>query len=467
LSSSRGIAEEVTSALSNLGGLRVLDRGSVNASVGSLQSARAIGAALRADALVDGDVQKAGDAIRVRVRLVDAASEESKWSQTYNHTSRDVFQVQSEVATRVAGLLRIQLAERESRSLRRPPTTNPEAYDAYLHARAMERSGGYGGLTLEGVDALIGVLTRAIELDSTFARAWAGLGEELVSSVFLFDADPARLERADSALRTALRLDSTVALAWKARGDLMWNAVRGWHFRESLGSVRLAIALQPSLMSAHASLGSLYFHYGFMPEARRSLESSLSLDPRDGCDDPTRCAGFSRPRVARVLWYEQKFDSALAVYESVPFLGGFAVEKAIVLAALGRAEEGLDVLDAHRMPQGDNADRIAARALMHAALRQERQALALVRTAIAAPNSRSHAHHAQFTIACVYARLGRKAEAVEWLRRTAEDGMPNSPLFRNDPNLRSLQGDPGYETLMAALERQFEANARVVRVPGE
>jgi tetratricopeptide (TPR) repeat protein len=220
-------------------------------------------------------------------------------------------------------------------------------------------------------------------------------------------------------------------------------------------------------MSAHASLGSLYFHYGFMPEARRSLESSLSLDPRDGCDDPTRCAGFSRPRVARVLWYEQKFDSALAVYESVPFLGGFAVEKAIVLAALGRASEGLAVLDSLRTSRGDNADGMAARALMHAALGQEPQALALVRTAIAAPNSRSHAHHAQFTIACVYARLGRKAEAVEWLRRTAEDGMPNSPLFRNDPNLRSLQGDPGYETLMAALERQFEANARVVRVPGE
>ncbi|MGH7709828.1 MAG: TPR end-of-group domain-containing protein, partial [Gemmatimonadaceae bacterium] len=68
-----------------------------------------------------------------------------------------------------------------------------------------------------------------------------------------------------------------------------------------------------------------------------------------------------------------------------------------------------------------------------------------------------------FSIACAYARLGRKADAVEWLRHAAENGMPNYPLFRNDPNLRSLQGDAAYESFMAGLQRQFEANQRVVR----
>ena len=57
---------------------------------------------------------------------------------------------------------------------------------------------------------------------------------------------------------------------------------------------------------------------------------------------------------------------------------------------------------------------------------------------------------------------GRTADAVEWLRKTADNGMPNYPLFRNDPNLRSLQGDAGYEALMGTLRRQFEANARLV-----
>ncbi|MGH7561837.1 MAG: TPR end-of-group domain-containing protein, partial [Gemmatimonadales bacterium] len=96
------------------------------------------------------------------------------------------------------------------------------------------------------------------------------------------------------------------------------------------------------------------------------------------------------------------------------------------------------------------------------ALGRSKEALAYLADAIARPQGRSHFHHAQFTIACAYARLGRKTDAVEWLRRTAGNGMPNYPLFRSDPNLRGLQGDPDYERFMTALERQFEANRRLV-----
>jgi hypothetical protein len=100
--------------------------------------------------------------------------------------------------------------------------------------------------------------------------------------------------------------------------------------------------------------------------------------------------------------------------------------------------------------------------LLYAAQGREKESLASLEASIARHGSRSHFHHAQFSIACAYARLGRKADAVEWLRRTAENGMPNYPLFRNDPNLRGLQGDPGYERFMATLERQFVAYGRLV-----
>jgi tetratricopeptide (TPR) repeat protein len=286
----------------------------------------------------------------------------------------------------------------------------------------------------------------------------------LISSVFLYDADPARLDEADRSIRRALALDSTLALAWAARSDLVWNAVRGWHFPQALADVRHAIALQPSLVRAHQNLSSLLFHYGFMEEAERELAVSLSLDPRDGCDDPTRCLGFSRPRVARVLWYRQRFDSALAVYNQIPFLGGFIWEKAVVLNALGRPVEGLAALDSARTSGNpESADREATRALLYATLGQKAEAEIHLAAATARPESASHFHHAQFTIACAYARLGKNAEAVEWLRRTEENGMPNYPLFRNDPNLVGLQGDAGYEALMTRLKQQHEEFARLVR----
>jgi eukaryotic-like serine/threonine-protein kinase len=457
-----GMTEEVASMLANLGGLRVLAQSSVTPLASGSRTPREIGIALRADALIDGDVQKAGDAVRVRVKLIDPATEESKWSQTYDHTASDILRIQSEVATKIASVLRIQLAARESRSLSRPPTTNPEAYDAYLRALAIQRA-GVPVVTLASARLVIAELNRAVQLDPDFAAAWALLAANLVSAVFLFDDDSRLLDRADSAVRRALGLDSTLAMAWKARHDLEWNAVRGWHFAEALADVRHALVLQPSLVAAHNAIGALYFHYGFMEEARRELEASLSLDPRDSCDDPTRCTGFSRPRIARVLWYRQQFDSALAVYDRIPFLGAFVWEKAIVLNGVGRPADGLALLDSARRPGvNEPSDREAVRGLLYAALGRPAEAVAHIKLATVHADSRSHFHHAQFTIACAYARMGRKADAVEWLRKTAENGMPNYPLFRNDPNLRVLQGDPGYEAFMTGLRQQFEANGRLV-----
>jgi serine/threonine-protein kinase len=461
-----GITEEVTSALANLGGLRVIDRSSVVPIAAAGRTAQAIGQSLGVDALVDGDVQKSGNAIRVGVKLIDPATGETRWSKRWDHTSEDVFKVQSEIASQVAAVLRIQLAERESRRLSRPPTTNPAAYDAYLRAKAMDREKGRPN-DLARADSILAVLRQAVALDSTFAPAWAQIAERLVETVFLFDAAPARLDEADRAIRTSLALDSTVALAWKARHDLAWNAVRGWHFGEALADVRHAIELQPSLVAAHNGLGSLYFHYGFLAEARQELEASLALDPRDGCDDVTRCTGFSKPRVARVLWYGQQFDSALAVYARLPFIGGFVWEHAVVLNAAGRPAEALALLDSAPR-RGDQAwnDRDAARALAYATLGREKEALEAIHQATTRATGRSHFHHAQFTIACAYARLGRAAEAVDWLRRTAENGMPNYPLFRNDPNLKNLQGDPAYEALMSKLEAQHQEYRRLVHSNG-
>ena len=460
-----GITEEVTSALANVRGLRVIDRASVGPYAAVATPARVMHDSLGVDAVLEGVVQKAGDSVRVLVRLIDANASSQAWSQQWNHSARDVFRVQSEVAAKVTGVLKIQLAERESRALARPPTLNPDAYDAYLRAQALSR-GASSGSGLKHSDSVSAELTRAVQLDTMFAAAWGRLASELLGSVFsYYEADTSRLSQASVAIRTALRIDSTTASAWLARSHLAWNAARGWQFAEALADARHALALKPSLIDAHNQLGQLYFHYGFTREARVELETSLSLDPRDSCDDLTTCVGFIRPRIARVLWYEQKFDSALAVFQHMPTIGGKVVEMAVVLSALGRPAEGLAALDSIP-PTGDNesVDRVAARALLYAAMGREKESLASIASAKAQPgNSRSHFHHAQFTIACAYARLGRKADAVEWLRRTAENGSPNYPLFRNDPNLRSLQGDPGYEGLMAGLEREFQRYGQLVR----
>jgi len=156
----------------------------------------------------------------------------------------------------------------------------------------------------------------------------------------------------------------------------------------------------------------------------------------------------------------------VALYQKIPFVGGFVWEYAVTLNGAGRSADALALLDS-APKAGEQAwnDREAARALILATMGREQDALDALAKTSATRTSRSHFHHAQFTIACAYARLGRKKEAVEWLTQAAENGLPNFPLFRNDPNLASLRGDPGYEALMARLEQQFTEYRRLVGKP--
>ena len=453
-----GLSEEVNATLSNLAGLQVIAPGSVLPYRGTTKPPAEIAAELRVDALLDATVFKAGDSLRINVRLIDPRSQAASWNQQYTRTIRNVLAVQGDVATQVARVLRIQLATTEARSLARPPTTNPDAYDHFL------RGLSYGEGRVE-IDSAISEYEHAVALDSSFAAAWGLIAKGYLTLSFSFEEDRRWLDRAEAAINRALAVDSATAEAWLARGDLEWNAVGGWHFEESLAAITRALRIRPSYAVAHASLGSLLFHYGFLEEARGEFRRSLSLDPRDRCR--SACPGFSTGRLARVLWYEQRFDSALAAFRDLQVLAGWATEEAIVLGDLGRPAEGLALLDSTRTGEAGlspaaDADHLSARALLFAMQGKSADALESIRRAITRANARSHFHHAQFSIACAYARLGRKAESMEWLRKTAENGMPNYPLFRNDPNLKSLQGDPEYERLLASLQADWTRRRQLV-----
>jgi serine/threonine protein kinase len=453
-----GLSEEVNATLSNLGGLQVIAPTSVMPYRGTTKTPAEIAGELGVDALLEATVFKAGDSVRINVRLIDPRSQAVSWNQQYTRTMRNVLAVQGDVATQVARVLRVQLASTEARSLARPPTTNPDAYDHYL--RGLSHGEGRAA-----TDSAISEYERAAALDPSFAAAWGLIARGYLTLSFNFEEDRRWLDRAEAAINRALAVDSATAEAWLAKGDLEWNAVGGWHFEESLAAVRRALRIRPSYADAHASLGSLLFHYGFHEEARAEFRWSLSLDPRDKCRPA--CPGFSTGRLARVLWYEQKFDSALAAFRALPVLAGWATEDAVVLGDLGRPAEGLALLDSTRpgesgISPASNADQLSARALLLAMQGRSADALESIRLAITRASTRSHFHHAQFSIACAYARLGRKAEAVEWLRKTAENGMPNYPLFRNDPNFKALQGDAEYERLLASLQADWIRRRQLV-----
>ena len=141
--------------------------------------------------ILEGSVQKNGDAVRVNVQLIKAANDSHLWADTYDRKLTDIFGVESEIAKGIAEALQAKLTGREEQALAVKPTNNPEAYDAYLRGLAFE---------LRDPDRASGFYERAVQLDPKFALAWARLSR-IDALLYFFHHDPSTAARGDAAKR--------------------------------------------------------------------------------------------------------------------------------------------------------------------------------------------------------------------------------------------------------------------------
>jgi tetratricopeptide (TPR) repeat protein len=369
----------------------------------------------------------------------------------YDEPLLDLFDIQRDVALKVADALHVRLRPAESRQVAKRPTGNLEAYAYYLRGEVLFHGARHVGKLDVLIDSVITLQRRAIALDSTFALARAALAYAYAHKQFSFDPDPSLGTLAAAEIDRALALDSTLAEAYVARGNLLGNRESGWRYEEALRSFRRALALKPNLAEAHGSLGALLFHNGLLDEALRELHVGVALDPTGPA---------APPRIARVLWYRQRFDSSLALFERGQ---GFPFEHALVLGYLGRSAEGLALLDRTGRGPGGNGDYQASRAALLARLGRHAEAEAQIRRAVELGERTSHFHHSAFSIATAYALMGEPAEALRWLQRTADDGMPAYELFAGDPSFDGMRRDPRFVRFMAQQRARWERFRAVAR----
>jgi len=166
-----GLAEEILNALSQVDGLRVAARSSSFSFKGQSAELSEIGSKLNVNTVLDGSVRRAGNRMRVTVRLVDVSNGFQIWSERYDREMVDIFDVQDEIARSIADKLKVTLAADQTARLVKRPTTNIEAYDLYLRGRALLLKRGRH--VIESTECL----QQAVDLDPQFAVAWAGLAE--------------------------------------------------------------------------------------------------------------------------------------------------------------------------------------------------------------------------------------------------------------------------------------------------
>ena len=267
-----GMTEELITSLSGVRQLTVIARTSVMGYKGTTKKAKEIARELGVGSLLEGSVRKAGHRVRVTVQLIDTATEGHLWAQNYDRQLEDVFAIQSEIAEKVAGELRIKLVGEERRVIEKKSTENTEAYTLYLRGKQL-----FGDGSEPSYRQAIVLFEQAISLDPNFARAYAGVAQCYVLLVNEgYEPDEKVIPKVELAVKKAVQLDPQLAEAHAIYAILKFflDDIPGCE-----AEARMALEFNPSLPEAHFILSSVEFVKGDLENGIKHSEACYRLSP--------------------------------------------------------------------------------------------------------------------------------------------------------------------------------------------
>src|SRR5262249_7063545 len=269
-----GIQDEILVRLAKIGALKVISRTSTHQYQSKPGNLPEIGRQLGVANVLEGSVQRAGNAVHINVQLIKAATDEHLWAESYNRKLDDIFEVEGEVATAIAEALNAKVTGNEREAITAKPTNNPEAYDAYLRGVALYRKGA----SPEGYRSAQQFLEQAVQLDPGFATAWALLARVDALQFFSgYDVTEARRSATRSALHAALRLQPRLAEVQLAQGYYQYWVERDYNaatrrFQELLGK-------WPNNSEILEALGLILRRQGRWDQSKTYLDRAIVLDP--------------------------------------------------------------------------------------------------------------------------------------------------------------------------------------------
>jgi serine/threonine-protein kinase len=272
-----GVTEEILNALAQIPKLRVAGRSSAFSFKGKNEDLRSVGAKLNVATILEGTIRRAGTRLRVTAQLSKASDGYQLWSERYDRVAEDVFAVQDEIASAIAGRLRLTLAASDSPKAAKPPTQNLAAYELYLKGRALLYKRG------RSIPQALECFQQAVAIDPNYAQAWAGVADGYTTSGYSgFAPGHAVMPKALAAARRALELDPDLAEAHNALAcaALLWE--RDYALAER--AFKRAIDLNPGYMQARAWYALFFVHWAAdrFDEAYPLVLAALQDDPLSG-----------------------------------------------------------------------------------------------------------------------------------------------------------------------------------------
>jgi non-specific serine/threonine protein kinase len=399
-----GITEDIITELSKISGLNTFSRPTVLAFRDKPVTPAQIGQQLGAAYVLTGTLRRAGARLRISAQLIDTRTDFPLWSERFDREMKDVFEVQDEMARKIAEALRVKLSPQELEALADKPTENPQAYDLYLRGKRYARR-----LTRQDVEFALQMFENAVSLDPSFALAYAASANACAMYYSFFTRDQVWVERA----------------------------------REASGK---AVALRWDLPETHVSQAWVLYAAGLYDEAVRMVKKAI--ERKRDCDGAYYL-------LCRALFAAGRAQEVVDVSESTIEASGEDYNVYVpILNALGdmnKQEAQLNMtqrfcvaLENHLKHVPEDARARILLGANYARLGREQDALRELNLAV---TLRANEASILYNAACVYCGLKRKTEALDTLRKAWEAGSKDAVWARRDPDLAMLHGDPEFERM--------------------
>lgn len=402
-----GITEDITTELSKIKGLKTFSRAMVLAYRDKPVTAGQIGKDLGAAYVLTGSLRRAGTRLRINAQLVDATTDFPLWTERYDREMKDVFEVQDEIAQKIAAALRITLSPQEQQALSAKPTENLQAYDLFLRGRDYARRVGRQDLLFA-----LQMYENAVSLDPAFALAHAGLSLVSAQYYYFFERQQKWIDRAIAATKMASATGSNEPEIQAAEA---WLSFAEGRHDEATEKIRGALKRKPDLDGGYYLLGRSLFASGHYQEVVDLMEEALAH------------AG-------------ENYNVTVPIHNALGALG----KKEALKNFLHREVEILET-SLRKYPEDARARVLLAVAYAELVRYEDAK-----READLAMILRPDDSMILYNTACVFCSMNNKTDALIAIRKAWESGYRDSNWTRQDPDLAILLGDPEFERLYPA-----------------
>jgi len=399
-----GITEDIITELSKIKGLNIFSRPTVLVYRDKQVTPAQIGQQLKAAYVLAGSLRRSGNRLRINAQLVDTSTDFPIWSERYDREMKDVFEVQDEIASKIAQALRITLSPQEQEALAAKPTDNLQAYDLYLRGKSYARR-----LQRQDLEFALQMFENAVVLDPKFALAYAAIAHVCAQNHYNYGRDPVWMQRAMKASESAVILRPDLPEVQVAQAWILY--ANGKH-DEAAAVVEKASARKRDCEGAYYILMRTLFTSGHYQEVASIADAAVEASGDDfNIFIPMLNSFGALGKQEAVRNVRQRFTAALERHlQQVPEDARARILLAGNYAEMGRLEE---------------------------AGREANLAMTL------RPNEATVLYNA----ACAFCSMKKKPEALDALRKAWDAGFRDADWARRDPDLSLLHGEPEFERL--------------------